>query len=347
VTVTAGDILIDGGQIASVPSSTLWRHGRLVGEPGTITVTADTIEILNGGRISGETWEPIAAAKLQVNADHAIIVDGGIITTNSETSRYEYPTYSPDNFLAGAAGDVNIRTPRLVVKNGGWIGSSSAGIKYDDQGNAHPIVIPGIKPAGNVRLEVGTLLIEDASIRTKGTGAEGGHIDVTADLIHLQNAEVTSNGTQSAAGSSVITLRAPLIAVDGSQVTALTGTGERLTTSGLVRLFGDATLISADSFVAGSSGVSVSGLENDVGSQLVVPASVFLNVGDLLRESCAARRSGVASNFTAVGRGGLPTDPGGLLAGSYREPSGTTMAGQTVPVLAASFGEGCRAAPGG
>jgi hypothetical protein len=74
---------------------------------------------------------------------------------------------------------------------------------------------------------------------------------------------------------------------------------------------------------------------------------VFLNVGDLLRESCAARRSGAASSFTAMGRGGRLPDPAGSLAGSYREQSGATAADQAGPVLAASFGEGCKTAPGG
>jgi hypothetical protein len=48
-----------------------------------------------------------------------------------------------------------------------------------------------------------------------------------------------------------------------------------------------------------------------------------------------------------MGRGGLPPDPAGPLAGAYREPGGTTVAGQAGPVLTAGFGEGCKAAPGG
>jgi hypothetical protein len=79
----------------------------------------------------------------------------------------------------------------------------------------------------------------------------------------------------------------------------------------------------------------------------VVPEGAFLNVGDLLRESCAARRSGVASSFTAMGRGGALSDPAGPLAGAYREPDDATVAGQAGPVLAANFGDGCRATPGG
>jgi hypothetical protein len=181
-----------------------------------------------------------------------------------------------------------------------------------------------------------------------GTGAQGGAIAVTAsDLISLQDAEVTSSGIQPAAGASVITLRAPLIALNDSQVTSLTGEGQPLAGSGLAQLLGEVTVISPDSFVAASSTVTLTGVEGDIGSQLVVPESVFLNVGNLLRESCAARRTGAASSFTAMGRGGLLPDPAGPLAGTYREPGGTTVAGQAGPVLAASLGEGCKAMPGG
>ena len=138
-----------------------------------------------------------------------------------------------------------------------------------------------------------------------------------------------------------------MIAVNDSRVTSLTGTGEPLAGSGLAQLLGEVTVISADSFVVASSSVTLTGAEGDVGSRLAVPESVFLNVGDLLRESCAARRSGAASSFTAMGRGGMPTDPAGPLAGAYVGLDGTAAADQTGPVLAAGFGEGCKVAPGG
>jgi hypothetical protein len=106
-------------------------------------------------------------------------------------------------------------------------------------------------------------------------------------------------------------------------------------------------VISPDSVVAASSSVTLTGVEGEVGSQLVVPESVFLNAGNLLRESCAARRTGAASSFTAMGRGGLPADPAGPLAGAYVDPDDTATADRAGPVLVASFGEGCKAVPGG
>jgi hypothetical protein len=99
--------------------------------------------------------------------------------------------------------------------------------------------------------------------------------------------------------------------------------------------------------VEASSSVTIGGLQNEIGSRLAVPEGAFLNAGDLLRASCAARRSGTASSFTPIGRGGLPPDPAGPLFGSYRELGGATAAGRAGPVLAGNFGEGCKAAPSG
>jgi hypothetical protein len=135
--------------------------------------------------------------------------------------------------------------------------------------------------------------------------------------------------------------------VNASRVTSLTGSGDPLAGSGVARLFGGQTVISSDSIVAASSTVTITGLENEVGSRLVVPQGVFLDAGDLLRESCAARRTGTASSFTATGRGGLPPDPSGPLAGSYGETNGAAAAGEPGSLVASGPSEGCGAASGG
>jgi large exoprotein involved in heme utilization and adhesion len=319
VAVTAtSHLLVDGADPRFFTGIRSSAGSVSTGMAGRVVVTADTVELRGVGMIDSSTFGLGSAGEVVVTADRMTVADQGTVETNS-TGR-------------GAAGNVSILASRLKVRDGGEISSSGTGSGR----------------AGDVRVGADTLEVENASIRTEGAGAAGGRIDVVAsDLISLKDAEVTSSGIEPAADRSVITLEAPLIALNASRVTSLTGSGEPLAGSGLAQLLGEMTVISADSFVAASSTVTLTGVEGDVGSQLVVPESVFLNVGDLLRESCAARRTGAASSFTAMGRGGLPPDPAGPLAGSYREPGGTTVAGQPGPVLAASFGEGCRAAPGG
>jgi filamentous hemagglutinin family protein len=314
----AGTVRVRTGALAIRDNGRISSRTKASGAAGMVSVTADTIKLPKRGTISSATDGPGAAGEVSVTAARAMTVaDGSSVTTSSSGS--------------GPAGNVSIQASRLVVRDGGEIGSSGL----------------GSGAAGNVQVGADTLLVEKAGIRTKGTGSEGGRIATAAsDLISLTDAEVTSSGIEPAAGASVITLRAPLIVVDGSRVTALTN-GQPLAGSGLAQLLGDVTVISSDSFVAASSSITISGLENEVGSRLGVPEGVFLNVGDLLRESCAARRTGTASSFTATGRGGLPPDPARPLAGAYVDLDGAAAAGQIEPVLAISFGEGCRAAEGG
>jgi filamentous hemagglutinin family protein len=319
VVVRAGRLLVDGGGLGLLTAIASDTYSRSAGgDAGRVTVRADQLEVRGDGLIVSNTVGAGNAGEVLVSANHMTMANGGAVETNSTS--------------AGQAGDVSVQAGHLTVRDGGLIGSSAT----------------GSGPAGNLHLDASTLEVEDASIRTESKVSEGGQIEVTAsDLISLEDAEVTSSGIKPEAGASVITLEAPLIALNASRVTSLTGSGVPLAGSGLAQLLGEVTVISPGSFVAASSTVTLTGAEGDIGSQLVVPEGVFLNVGDLLRESCAARRSGAASSFTAMGRGGRLPDPAGSLAGSYREQSGATAADQAGPVLAASFGEGCKTAPGG
>jgi filamentous hemagglutinin family protein len=270
------------------------------GNAGKVTVRAGSVELRDGGAISSGTAGPGHAGEVSVKvAGGLTVTKDGLIGTNSDGS--------------GVAGNVLVDARQLTVRDDGLIGSSGR----------------RTGAAGDVRLVAHTLEVEEAAIRTEGRGAQGGRIEATAsDLIRLEGAEVTSNGIEPGQEASIITLAAPLIAVNASQVTSLTGSGEPLGGSGLARLLGGTTVISADSFVAASSDVVVTGAEADVGARLVVPQGTFLAAGDLLRESCAARRSGTASSFTATGRGGLPPDPAAPSPAPYRSQEDVASGGR-------------------
>ena len=119
---------------------------------------------------------------------------------------------------------------------------------------------------------------------------------------------MTSSGAEAVAGASVIRVQAPQIVLDRSQVESLTGDGRPLAGSGEASLLGEVTVVSADSVVAGSSSVIISGLQTNLGSDLQLSPSLFLDVGSLLQPSCA-QRGAARSTFTRGGRGGLPPSP--------------------------------------
>ncbi len=250
------------------------------GDAGRVSVRADQVTVGAGGSVTSRTDGPGDAGLVEVRAAGLLDVNGGSIETNSSA--------------AGAAGDVGLAATRLRLRDGGLVGSSGT----------------GTGAAGDVRLQVVRLEMQDASLRTSGSGGEGGRIDAAAsDRIYLRGSEVTSNGIEPAAGASVISLAAKQIVLNGSTVTSLTGDGQPLAGSGEASLLGDVTVISADSLVAGSSSVVIAGLQNNLGSDLQLAPAAFVDVGRLLRESCATSGAAPRSTFTRGGRGGLPPSP--------------------------------------
>ncbi len=88
----------------------------------------------------------------------------------------------------------------------------------------------------------------------------------------------------------MISLAAPQIVLNASTVTSLTGDGQPLAGSGEASLLGDITVISADSLVAGSSSVVISGLQTNLGSDLqLAPGGLPRRRQPPARELCGHR----------------------------------------------------------
>ena len=105
-----------------------------------------------------------------------------------------------------------------------------------------------------------------------------------------------------------MTIRAPKIVLADGRMTSLTN-GSPLDGSGIVDVEGsDFTIVSADSTIRGSTKTEVSGLQNNLGADLQLPPSSFLDTGSLLQPSCADRGA-ARSTFTRTGRGGLVPAP--------------------------------------
>jgi filamentous hemagglutinin family protein len=331
IAIEARRLLVAGalpGLVSGIGSAVFGFGGS--GKGGTTSVRADEIELRDGGVIANSTLGSGDAGAVRIEAGRLLIADGlanvtgvgstvettvagvvfgpgtgsaGTVTVQAreiEVRDGGLITSSTISRDGGAAGDVTVRASRLVVADGGEISSSGLGVGQ----------------AGDVRVEAGTLLVDHAGVRTVGADTAGGRIEVTAGaLALLDGAEVTSNGVQPAAGTSLITIRAPLIVLlDDSRVTSLTGDGTPFTGSGEARLLGDLSFISEDSLVAGSSTVELGGVDNTVGTGLRLSPGTFLDAGALLGQACAAGRGGKASTFARAGRGGLPPSPDRPLA---------------------------------
>ncbi|MEK0084019.1 filamentous hemagglutinin N-terminal domain-containing protein [Benzoatithermus flavus] len=321
------------------------------GNAGTVTVeVTDALALLDSARIATSTFGPGEAGTIAVTAGSLLIAgDNPRVYTGINSRNDVYGTGQGGTVTVRVAGRAEISgrgsaitTSTLSGGRAGDVHVSAGRLHLGDHGEISSSGTSG--PAGNVLVTAGTLELDHARLLVEGRGANGGRIAVdAAELIDLDGSEIVSDGDRPEPGSSIIRLTAPLVTINGSRVTSLAG-GRPSSGSGEVGIFGGATVISSDSFVAASSAVTVSGLESEVGSRLAAPQGVFLNAGELLRASCAARRTAAASSFTAMGRGGLPRDPAAALPGAHARAAATGRAG---PVLAARFAEGCRAEPGG
>lgn len=260
------------------------------GNAGNVLVSVDTFSVGRGAAISSSTQGSGNAGQVLIATADGLIE--GDVRTISTT--------------AGRAGNIALAAPRLEVRDGGLVGSSSSET--------------GV--AGNVLIRGERILVDHADIRTEGL--EGGLIDVRAgDVLDLVEADVTSNGITPRAGASIITLESDTLVVNSSRVTSLTGEGVPITGSGEAALLGDLTVISDDSDVRASSSLEVTGLEGDVTAGIEVLSTAFIDVSGLLRESCAARASDQTSSFATTGGGRIAPDPTGPLSGSYARASGT------------------------
>jgi filamentous hemagglutinin family protein len=136
------------------------------GNGGLLSLTANKLEILDGGRITTDSAGTGAAGNLTLKTSD-LLVSGGQISASTQGS--------------GNAGALNVVADRLQVQNSGSI---STAVQSDSAtGNA-----------GNLTVKTGDLLVSDGgqiSSNTQGIG-NAGNLNVMADRIRIEG----SNGSQ-------------------------------------------------------------------------------------------------------------------------------------------------------
>ena len=131
----------------------------------------------------------------------AVAVDGGRSSGDDFPATGVFASAEPGS--QGRAGLVVVTASgQLRLRDDGVISSEST----------------GSGPAGDIRVSVRRVDSDRSAIRTEGRGAEGGRITIDAsDRIHLRRSEVTSNGIEPQAGTSVIDLTARQIVLNDSR----------------------------------------------------------------------------------------------------------------------------------
>ena len=316
VRVHANDVFIDNGR--SLEGTGILSESVSIDQPGdggSVTVQAERLSLVSGGRISAGTFGPGDGGDVEVSADSAFFFAAGsdLLTGLLAASR--------STTAAGKGGSIRGKFGTLSLKGGG-ISATTAG--------------PG--SGGSVFIEAGAVSLDSGSaIAASATGAGGaGSVEVvSASRIDLRgSSSITVRSALSDAGS--IRLIAPdSITLQDSTVLAEAGLNggdvfidpefvildhSTISANAILGAGGNITLI-ADTFLASSSAVTASSEASVQGTvdiqspdaqlanALTALPGGFLGAEIKLTDRCPMRLSSELSSFLVIGRGGLPPAP--------------------------------------
>lgn len=225
------------------------------GATGNLTINTGTLNIQNGGNVATSSLNSGDAGNLTVNATNLVEVSG-IVPLILRPSDLSSGAYS-----SGNSGVLTINTARLLVKDGGAVGSSTLAT-----GNAGSLIIkasdsidligtaPGLKDnpslitsssdnfgegvkqllrlpsepsgaSGNLTIDTKRLSITDgAQLSVKNDGAQNaGNIQILANSINLNNTSSITAATVSGEGGNIFLRSHSLQLRNGSNITATAG----------------------------------------------------------------------------------------------------------------------------
>ncbi|MCI0549252.1 MAG: hypothetical protein L0027_18455, partial [Candidatus Rokubacteria bacterium] len=298
VELEAPRIVLDGGALATLaaPLSPVFGGGE-GGAGGEIIVNAGReFLVRGGGEVTASTWGPGAAGRIEIHAGESIRVEGSSIESRTGAS--------------GSGGDVVLSAPRIEAVGGGEVSGRSAPLKrmpdgtpdFGDAGSIEflhdvlkepPETATG--EAGNVTLAGETVRLVGGRITTDAGETDGGNIGLQATrLVHLDAGEITASVAGGTGGNIAID-PVFLILQNGSRIRAEAGSGS----GGQIRITADnffqfpGSRVSAQAARPELSGtVEIHSPDVNLAGTLAPLPSAFLDAGSLMRERCAARRSG-------------------------------------------------------
>ncbi|MBE7384682.1 MAG: filamentous hemagglutinin N-terminal domain-containing protein [Leptolyngbya sp. SIO1E4] len=282
------------------------------GTAANIFLTTPQLEVARGGSISTTSIGTGAAGNIEIFADSFVKLDDGLIFSDSVST--------------APSGNISVTTQDLTLTNQSSISASSLD-------NAE---------AGFIDISAEAIFLNNgSSIDTVSLQGSGGNIFVQADdfLLLRNRSRISATAGLLAAGGDGgnITINAPFIVAvlsENSDITAnaFTGSGGRVIVSALdiiglefqdeLTPFSDITASSQ----AGAAGITEFNRLTDVNVEEGL-SELPVDLADptrLISQQCALQASDNASEFTVVGRGGLPPDPSQLgTADRFLEDLGT------------------------
>jgi len=271
-TVRVSGTTEDGEFFSAIRANARGQSAR-AGAAGNVTVSAQSLEVLNGGDIGARTFGPGAGGDIRIDVEDGVVVSGreqGLVSAVSASA-------SGSSSPFGDAGDVRIRARDVTVSDGGTVTSSSRGL-----GRGGEVIVQADRSVS---------VVGPSSIRTSATSAGD------AGAVRVSGARISLEGGAEIASSSSGVGRAGSVFIAGGDVSLL---GASLSTSAAV---GAAVGTPAD----GNVEVQVSG-ELLLASGSRITASVDQGQGGDVRvgrpQSVVLRDGSALLAETAQGTGG-------------------------------------------
>jgi len=309
-------IVIDGGAVATTAVRS--GDGQEGTQGGAITLEAEQLLVTNGGQVDASTFIAGDGGSIEVTAGESIVVLGEESSIASRTGG------------SGAGGSVTLRAPTIEIADGGEVSAKSEqgfggmGRIFAKAIEDRLIGLPPASATGNA----GSVTLTDANevrlfggtIATNAEAADGGDVKILAkQLVHLDAGVITATVTGGDGGNVTIDPEVVILQNRSRIVASAATTGS----GGNIQITADNYFAFPGSVVDASSELGIDGIVEvstpDVdlaGTLTALPAS-YLDAASLMRERCAARRSGErAGSFAVRGNGGIPAEPDGWLPAS-------------------------------
>ncbi|MEZ4354749.1 MAG: CHAT domain-containing protein [Myxococcota bacterium] len=215
IDVTADSLRLEGGLVngtLSQPSSISTTTGFFAGQAGDIRLDVGTLELVDGGRISAESLGSGAGGSIDVTARRVVVrgVNEELQALLPIVTGFDPPSSVGSIFLN-------------VTRDEGFARSAIAATALNTtEFGSTPT---GTGDAGSVRIDTGSLIVEDGGLVSANSETSGvaGSVDIMAGRVRLgEGGLVDSSSLQTQAAG--VTMQAQAIRIEGGEVNASSGT---------------------------------------------------------------------------------------------------------------------------
>ena len=291
------DMTINASESVEINRSYLSTKNYFLERSGNITIKTGDLIVRDGGVIIAATGDNGVGGNVAINASNSVELSGENTVLDAGSGFENFKVEDG----TGVAGNINIQTGQLIVRDGARVNVSSYG--YGE--------------AGSLTVKAGSIFLDNGSIEANNN-AGGGNIELqTPALILRRDSRITTNAQgENNIGGNIILNADVLAPLENSSITANSqdsrGGKVIINTSGIFR-----SLESTITATGGGGNPELSGTVEintpnvDPSQGLVQLAAEVVDTSNQIVQRCSR---GNENQFTVTGRGGLPPSPTDVLS---------------------------------